>query len=303
MNKPTVSVIMSVYNESSDELMRSINSIISQKYTDFEFIIVNDNPGKNEIENVLSTINDKRIKLYSNKKNCGLVYSLNKAIELAQGKYIARMDADDISYTTRLSDELKYMKEQKLDMLGAYIELIDENNQTIKSVMRFPVTNARIKIFMHWGSCISHPTWLVKKSLYMELKGYRNAQHCEDYDFLLRAIASGYRVGNIPKVELKYRVRQSGVSKSNEIEQYLLREYLSTNIQKINAITEEDITNYLHSEIFQLERKHLLQYKQNKEKLKNAIFLKRGESLIKMTMSKYFWKDLLEKTTLLAREL
>ena len=135
-----------------------------------------------------------------------------------------------VSYThlkTRLKDELQYMQQNNLDIVGTFIEIIDEKGVVQKETMRFPVTAAHVKLFMRWGSCLAHPTWMVKLKVYQELNGYRNVPRCEDYDFILRAMAHGYKVGNIPKVELSYRIRQSGISKSNEAEQFLMRDYLA----------------------------------------------------------------------------
>ncbi len=302
MGKPVISVIMSTYNETKDEIKKSIDSILKQSYTDFEFLIINDNPDNVELPILLNSITDKRIKVFYNKKNIGLVKSLNKGLSLAEGLYIARMDADDISYPTRLQNELNYMQYNHLDMTGSFIEIIDENNETIKSVMKFPVLHNRIKWFMKWGSCISHPTWLVKKEVYTKLNGYRDALYCEDYDFILRTIISGYKVGNLPKVELKYRIRQTGISKSNADNQYLLRDYLAKNMSKINDITEAEIAQYLESEEFQTEKDKLLNYKKNKIRLKERSVSEKINSIESIVFNHYFWKDLIEKFNLWARE-
>lgn len=96
-NTPKISVIMSAYNESFDELSRSIDSIINQTYKNIEFIIVSDNPENKEIKKAVQVANDQRIKYLENKENVGLVQSLNRAISEATGSIITRMDADDIS--------------------------------------------------------------------------------------------------------------------------------------------------------------------------------------------------------------
>lgn len=302
MEKPVISVIMSAYNETKDEIIKSINSILKQSYTNFEFLIINDNPDNIEMSIVLNSITDKRVHVIYNKNNIGLVKSLNKGLELAKGLYIARMDADDISCTSRLQNELNYMKYNNLDMTGSFIEIIDENDKTIKSVMKFPIEHKKIEWFMKWGSCISHPTWLVKKEVYAKLHGYRDALYCEDYDFILRAIANRYKVGNLPEVGLKYRIRQTSISKSNASEQYLLRNYLAENINKINDITEMDIMQYLHSEGFQKEKRRLLHYKENKANLKQKNIPGKINAIGNMAFNNYFWKDLIEKINLWARE-
>ena len=132
--------IMSAYNESFDELSRSIDSIINQTYKNIEFIIVSDNPENKEIKKAVQVANDQRIKYLENKENVGLVQSLNRAISEATGSIITRMDADDISKKTRLKDELQYMQQNNLDIVGTFIEIIDEKGVVQKETMRFPVT-------------------------------------------------------------------------------------------------------------------------------------------------------------------
>jgi glycosyltransferase involved in cell wall biosynthesis len=295
---------MSIYNETFEELNKSINSILSQTFENFEFIIVNDNPNNKEIRSVINFITDSRVKLYNNEKNYGLIFSLNKAIKVAQGEYIVRMDADDISCPTRLEDQLNYLEENKLDLVGSYVELINEEDETIKSEMRFPIGHKKIDRFMTWGSCIAHPTWLGKRKMFEHLGGYRNAKYCEDYDFILRAIKCGYVVGNLPKVELKYRIRMKGVSKSHSVDQYLIREYLSYHRKCICTILDNDIDTYLKSNQYRCEKEKIIQYKESKAIIKNSTenALIRIKAINKCIINKYLWKDLQEKTMLFLRE-
>ena len=299
---PKISVIMSAYNESFDELNKSIDSIINQTYQNIEFIIVSDNPENKNIKMAVQAANDQRIKFIENKENIGLVQSLNRAISKATGKFIARMDADDISRKNRLKDELQYMQQNNLDIVGSFIETIDESGDVQKDKMRFPITASHVKLFIRWGSCLAHPTWLAKSKVYQTLKGYRNVPRCEDYDFILRAIAYGYKAGNIPKVELSYRIRQSGVSKSHEVEQFLLRDYLSKNMKRIDSLTEESITEFLDSEIFHRQLEQFSHYKNSKQIIKNETGIKKIKGIVKITGNQFLWKDIVEKMTLLIRE-
>lgn len=301
-NTPKISVIMSAYNESLDELNKSIDSIINQTYQNIEFIIVSDNPENKNIKMAVHAANDQRIKFIENKENIGLVQSLNRAISKATGNFIARMDADDISRESRLKDELQYMQQNNLDIVGSFVEIVDEKGTVQKDVMRFPVMTSHVKWFMRWGSCLAHPTWLVKSKVYHNLNGYRNVPRCEDYDFILRAIAHGYKVGNIPKVELSYRIRQSGVSKSHEAEQFLLRDYLAQNMKQIDSLTEDTITEFLNSEKFHRQLEQLSHYKNAKQMLKNGSGIEKLKSTVQIPGNRFFWRDIVEKTTLLLRE-
>ncbi|CDE69487.1 MAG: glycosyltransferase [Clostridium sp. 44_14] len=302
MEAPLVSILMSTYNETPKELDESINSILHQTYSNFEFLIINDNPNNCELEETLKTYVDSRIRIIRNEKNLGLVKSLNAGLKLCEGQYVARMDADDISRQSRIQDELLYLKKNHLDMIGSYIETIDEHGETIKSLMRFPEKHNQIAKFMRWGSCSCHPTWFLKREVCLKLHGYRKTPHCEDYDFMLRAINNGYKIGNIPKVELSYRIRKSGVSKSHEAEQFLLRDYLAQNMKRIDLLTEESITEFLDSEKFHRQVEQLTRYKNEKQIIKNGSSIKKIKAATQIPKNCFFWRDIVEKTTLLLRE-
>ena len=117
-----ISVIMSCYNETEKELSESINSILSQTFKNIEFIIVDDNPTNTTLKNLLIKYgNDKRVKLVFNDTNLGLAQSLNKAIDISTGEYIARMDADDIALPTRFEAQLEFLEN---NMAGKIIDLL-----------------------------------------------------------------------------------------------------------------------------------------------------------------------------------
>lgn len=288
-----ISVIMSAYNESYAELERSIGSILAQTYSNIELIIVNDNPNNIELKTILNTITDERVKIFSNEKNIGLVNSLNKAIHLSKGNLIARMDADDISMPERLEVQYKYMQEKCLDMVGADIQFINEVGDVTVEHFHFPTTQDQILLNIKYGNCLAHPTWLVKKELYLDLHGYRNVKSCEDYDFVLRVLSKGiYQVGNVPIVCLQYRLRQHGISKQTEAEQYVLRDYLSKNREIIDNINEDDIGLYMESNSF---KKSVMKYK-NYQTLKIQFRQTRSAKyFIRIIINKYFYKVQMEK--------
>lgn len=239
-----ISVIMSTYNESTNEIIESVKSILNQSYKNIEFIIVIDNPDNIELISCLNEFEDSRIRLIKNNENCGLVKSLNKAISVSKGKYIVRMDADDISNIERIDLQKKYMDDNKLDLVGGSIYLIDENDNFI-SKQHFPCHQFLIRLFMKWGSCIPHPTWLVKKEVYNTLGGYRDVPKCEDYDFICRALQTNFKIGNVDEYILKYRIRPESVSNSNKGAQYLLRKFISD--RRKTGVSEQEILAYLES--------------------------------------------------------
>ena len=112
---PKISVLMSVYNEPIDWMRQAIESILNQTYKDFEFIIVNDNPEREENQFVLNEYRNKdsRIIILCNEHNIGLTKSLNKGLTVANGEYIARMDADDIALPKRFEKQALYLAKNK----------------------------------------------------------------------------------------------------------------------------------------------------------------------------------------------
>lgn len=223
-----VSVIMSCYNEKLEWIRYAIESILNQTYTNLEFIIIVDKPDDNEIIQLIKLYSekDKRIKYFINKKNMGLVKSLNKAIQYSTGYYIARMDADDISDLYRLEKQIKYMKDNtEIDLIGCPIEVIDEYGISKGKRSLLPCNYEKIKDILPITNFYNHPTWFVKRKVYIELNGYREINRNEDYDFLLRALSKGYKLSNINEHLLLYRERANSISRSNPLEQYIATLY------------------------------------------------------------------------------
>lgn len=308
MKETLVSVIMSTYNETRKELELSIDSILNQSYSNFELIIINDNPKNELLKEVLEIYRkkDNRITIIQNPENIGLVKSLNRALKYSKGQLVARMDADDIAYPDRLASQIQFIKTNHYDLIGSDLEIINETGNETNEIMIFPCDTKSIMKYMKWGSCVPHPTWMVKNDVYQSLDGYRNAPHCEDYDFLLRALAKGFVVGNLPMTKLKYRIRSKSISMSNKIEQRLVRQYLSRNRKKILAVTETDIKNYLDSKLYQKDYKAFCVFENIKKNLKEAIskkaFLHTLIMFFKLIFQRYFYKSLVELIMLKRRE-
>lgn len=164
-----ISVVMSVYN-TEKYLEEAIDSILNQTYQDFEFIIVNDCSTDRTWE-ILKDY-EKRfssIKLINNTENLGLTKSLNKALAIAKGEYIARMDADDISEPNRFERQLAYFKEhQSIDILGTFSNDIDEQGQAFRT-RTAPVDHKDIVNMLPKLCPISHPTVIFKKIVWKKL--------------------------------------------------------------------------------------------------------------------------------------
>lgn len=242
-----VSVIMSTYKEDINVLKEAVNSILNQTFKNFEFIIILDFPDNLEIKKLIEGYQeqDPRIKFYINEKNLGLAESLNRAIDLASGKYICRMDADDVAIVDRLEKQKNYLEANHLDLIGGYTEVIREDGQSMYSVTSIPISPIKIKKCLAYNNCLPHPTWFGKKEIF-QLK-YRNIPLCEDYDLQLRASLNNYRLGNIDEVVLKYRMTSNSLSRTNLYEQYLYQVYI-TKMYKQNKIADiEETKQYVTS--------------------------------------------------------
>lgn len=244
-----VSIIMSTYKEEEFFLRQAIESILNQSYKDFEYIIILDNPDNNlHIRIIKEYANlDKRIKFYVNEKNMGLTASLNKGLGLAKGKYICRMDADDISINKRIENQKRYLEENNYDLIGGISQMIDENGKSIYSIKKVPTNMDKIKKALRYNQIISHPTWFGKKEVFEKLNGYRNMPLCEDYDFTLRAVLNGYKISNIDETVLKYRMTSSSISRSNLYEQYLFARFITKKYSKNKIADIKEAKQYVNN--------------------------------------------------------
>lgn len=254
-----VSVIMSTYNETNHDLDRAIASILNQSHSNIEFIIICDNPNNRELLNHLQDIAnvENNIILSINEENVGLTESLNKAISLSHGDFIARMDADDYSFPTRLECQLAYLKKHYLDLVGCYVECVDENEKTIYYMNNMPVDASSVEKKAKFNNPVAHPTWLAKKTLFIQNNSYRNVPYAEDYDFLLRAIECGAKVGNLNEILFKYTIRDSSISKSNGLRQFLMSKALIKQFKSkaLSSSSVEELTLCLQGISTKDERK------------------------------------------------
>lgn len=238
---------MSTYREKIEDVRDAIESILNQTIKKFEFLIVLDDPNNEEMKRCIEEYQakDERIIFSVNDCNLGLAKSLNKSLQRVKGKYIARMDADDISYANRFEEQLKYIESGQFDLIGALKEDIDENGDVLKGTETVYETPEHLKKLIKISNEIPHPTWFVKKEVYEEMQGYRNLPRSQDYDFLLRALAKNKKIGLCPKILLKYRRNPIGISQSGKLKQFLTAKYLMKNNKCIERIKVEQAIAYV----------------------------------------------------------
>lgn len=209
MTIPVVSVLMSVFNGEM-YLQAAVDSILDQTFEDFEFIIVDDG-STDSCPQILATYQDPRIKIIT-QANVGLTRSLNRAISLAQGKYLARMDADDISLPTRFQKQVEFLNEHlNVGVLGTGCVFQDE----IEGVKWEPVTltehDDMVAQFLK-GNPITHPSVMMRKSVVERVSGYdERYPFSQDYALWV-LLAQQTKLANIPDVLLIHREHQNTVS-------------------------------------------------------------------------------------------
>lgn len=228
---PRISVLMPVYNTEEEYLREAIDSILAQTFTDFEFLIINDG-SQNNAEDIILSYKDIRIKYLKNERNLGIIKTLNKGLELAQGEYIARMDADDISLPERFEKQINFLdKNPEIDILGTWFNCIPRNR-----VIETYIHDKEIKECLLINSNnIGHPTVMFRNSTVKNIGIKYNESHpyVEDYALWLSLIDK-VKFANIPEILLNYRIHSSSVCQTKEIEQSLNVEEIMVKAQGIH---------------------------------------------------------------------
>lgn len=235
---PEISVVMSVYNESVVYISQAIESILEQTYKNFEFIIILDNPSRKDLIDYICSLDDERIVFIVNDKNIGLPLSLNKGIIASRGKYIARMDADDIAVPVRLEKQLMYIRENQIDLCSAFLFNINDKGAVVGKSKIYNYTSKEINKLLNWRNPLAHPTWFFKKNLFIEVGGYRDFHSCEDYDFLLRCKNIGAEFAVVPECLLYYRYNIDSISNTNALKQLVSSEILRKNKKNLEQLNE-----------------------------------------------------------------
>jgi glycosyltransferase involved in cell wall biosynthesis len=264
-----VSVIMSVYNESEEELSKAVESIQNQTYKNIEVIILLDNPDNNRLRTLLKSYKkrDNRIKLIFNKKNLGLAKSLNVGIKDANGIYIARMDADDISTYDRIEKELDYLEKNDFDMVATNRFDIDENGNLLPDKSALP-KNSSINKLLPVNNFITHSSVIIKSDVVRSLNGYRDFKSSQDYDLWLRLISNGNKIGLLNERLLYYRIRNESISNRDRYKQYLINKYQKKLYKERNKY---GIDNFNNKNLELFLKKHNYYDVKYKEKFNSAI--------------------------------
>ena len=272
-----ISVIMPVYN-GEKYLREAIESILCQTYSDFEFIILDDGSTDSSLTIIKEYAKmDSRI-IFITRKNKGLVATLNEGLELAKGDFIARMDADDISYPERFAKQIQYFANNpELFLVGTNfrnIYEVDISDEVKGRKARFeanvnePINSESWRTDIFEDIKVLHPTWMVKKELFLKVGNYREYDS-EDGEFLFRVACNRFPIGKVSEVLLDYRITQTSKSAIEGACLKNKREIIEFKFSYIERIFATSIHN-LHYYIWGADQSGQIFYEMMKEKYPNA---------------------------------
>ncbi len=249
-----VSILMSTYNETIEEVTASVESMLNQTYQDMELIIVLDNPLNEHVNQWVKDMAVKtngKVRVVEHQENKGLVQSLNDAFAVSQGELLARMDADDISVATRLEKQVQYMEmHPECAVLGCNRIDIDEESNVIHHERRVIEKDKQIKKILRYGVPFTHPSIMMRREALEKVGGYRDIVAAEDYDLYLRFLKNGEGFANLSDRLIKYRVRKTGISISRSYEMLLGKKYAydlyryGESAKRKECLSESKIENY-----------------------------------------------------------
>lgn len=204
-----VTVLLPVYNGEA-YLRETLDSILSQTYTNFEFLIVDDG-STDSSGDIISSFNDSRIKVLRNPERLKLSGALNRGIKEAKGNYIARMDGDDIAYPRRLERQVEFLNNNpEIGVCGTAIEIF---GSVPGRVDIYPASHSEIQSYSLFDCPFCHPTVMLRKNLFDKFDLYYDGSFypTEDFELWTRAVKC-FPTANLREVLLRYRVHEKSMT-------------------------------------------------------------------------------------------
>ncbi|MDR2898954.1 MAG: glycosyltransferase, partial [Clostridiales bacterium] len=221
MDKSLVSWLMPVYN-GEKFLKRAIDSMLNQTFQDFEIVIIIENGCTDKTEDICQNYatKDSRFKIVVNKTNLGIARSLNIGLDVCEGKYIARMDADDYSYPERLEKQISFMEANPdVGLLGTNSRIISDNSisEWYNPTEWYDSVPGCEEIWTHllFETCFAHPTIMLRTKALKE----RNLKYpdclAEDYALFAEMMISKIKMAILPSILLDYYISNTNLSFTN----------------------------------------------------------------------------------------
>ncbi len=297
--KDLISVIMSNYNTPEEYLRLAIESILNQTYQNFEFIIIDDCSTDNSLS-IIESYSDKRIRIIKNEKNLGITKSLNIGLKAAKGEFVARMDADDISFETRFEKQVEFLKNHPDHIVcGTGVELIGDwqTKHSNKYICRHIPPKDEFKIYLLFGNYpnIVHPTAMFNRTLLLK----HNITYNESYPLAqdYRMWVSCSEVGectNLKDTLLNYRVHGKAVSNDKkELQKNIAVQIMQEQLEKLSLKLTEEYSD-IHNSFLQHRKEYCMACKKwiklllKQNKICNVYHQKKFKSIL--------WKKWVEIT-------
>ncbi len=241
LTSPLISVVMPVYN-ASRYLTKAIDSILNQTYANFEFIILDDCSTDDSVA-IVKKYRDERIKLVQQSVNKGVTQNLNEGLHLSKGKYIARMDADDISLPTRFAQQVEFMESNpKVGVCGCWIKYLQSEPT---STLKYPTNHSQVLSHVFFNKAlVCHPSVMIRKSILeqYQLRYPTECKYGQDYALWI-SLLNHCEFANIPQVLFMYRIHSSQVSSQyHDTQLYWQNIYQARFIKRVYpSVTDQDI--------------------------------------------------------------
>ena len=285
---PLVSVVLCTYNDEK-YIAQTIESVLDQTFKDFEFIIWNDG-SIDGTENVVRSFKDSRIKYYFH-ENTGLGMALSSACQEAKGKYIARIDGDDICMPYRFEREVKFLESHpEYVLVSSSVIYIDENGQMLGR--SFPWTWSRN---LRRNINIVHPGTMFRNEIYKKTGGYLNVKGCEDRTLWPKFLRYG-DFYNIKEPLIRYRLLSTSLSHSYDPNSPYseMMEIIRSKMASDEIVLEEDVE--LQNKIYELAKTKKMTsipfsyFKSLEEKLFSVFSILFGEGIAESLV--FFFKNI-----------
>ncbi len=249
MNNPLISVLLPVYN-GAEYLREAVDSVLNQTYTNFELVIVNDGSTDNSLE-VIHQFDDARIRVID-QTNQGLALALINAAKISSGKYLARMDQDDISFPERFAEQVNYLeKNTEVSILSSAVIYIDHLGEELGRSFPLTWSSSIKKSLLNFGCVIVHPAVMMRKIDYETVGGYSEVVGgtFTDYHLWLKFINKNFKAINFAKPLIYYRLIGSSITSQFSLSErghdFLLRVITQENpgvneIEKLMALCKTE---------------------------------------------------------------
>jgi glycosyltransferase involved in cell wall biosynthesis len=210
-NQPLISVVMATFNEPPVFITQAVQSILNQTLSDFELLLIDDSISADTVRAIDTLVkSDLRIKLIRGQERFGFVKALNIGLKQAQGKYIARMDGDDISMPKRFELQVAFLENNPdIAVIGGAMDIINGEGK-VTAHRNYATSFFKVMLFALMRNPLAHPTVMIRREVIE--KGFyydESFSKAEDLELWLRLIKNGYKIANVSDTLLSYRVDEN----------------------------------------------------------------------------------------------